>query len=171
VPPWSDAPDGLAAILLPDHEAAAGEGQDPFRYRAGDPILVWAGYRNRSSRAIVLRYRDWPLASHTHWELRVERAGAGAVSPVAHPHVDAAAIQDFFSRNPHTFEVTLEPGATFFLFVDRINSAEPGWGYKERLDFRFYPMSTPGEYAISAIGRFFHPAPALTTRALRVWVE
>src|SRR5262249_32915805 len=171
VPGWSEAPDGLAAILVPDHEPATAAGQDPFRYRAGDPVLVWAGYRNQSPRAITLRYRDWPLASHTHWDLRVERVGAGVVAPVAHPHVDQAAIRDFFSRNPHTFDLTLKPGEAFFLFVDRINSAEPGWGYKERLDFQFYPMSTPGEYPISAIGRFYPPGTALATRALRVWVE
>ena len=50
------------------------------RGRAGP---LWSGYRNVSSRDIVLRYRDWPIASHTRWHLRVERAGAGAVEPLA----------------------------------------------------------------------------------------
>jgi hypothetical protein len=35
----------------------------------------------------------------------------------------------------------------------------------------FYPMSVPGEYTISAVGRFFHPGAPIATRTLRVWVE
>jgi len=49
--------------------------------------------------------------------------------------------------------------------------AEAGWEYRERLDFRHYPMSSPGEYAISAVGRFFHAGPAITSPPFRVWVE
>jgi hypothetical protein len=171
VPPWSAAVDGLQAVLVPDHEPAVSEARDPFRYQAGEPILVWAGYRNVSRRDIVLRYRDWPLSSHTHWVLRVERAGAGAVEALPHPHVDAAGIRDFFSRNGHRFDYTLKPGEAFFLYLDRVNVAEAGWGYRERLDFRYYPMSSPGEYAISAAGRFFHAGPAITSRLFRVRVE
>jgi hypothetical protein len=171
VPAWSDAPDGLSAIVVPDHDPHVAEGRDPHRYRVGEPIILWAGYRNVSRRDVVLRYRDWPRESHTHWDFRVERIGAGPVSPLAHPHVDAAAIRDFFSRNPHRFDQPLKPGESFFLYLDRINSAEPGWGYKERIDFRYYPMPLPGEYAISAVGRFFHAGPPIPTRALRVWVD
>jgi hypothetical protein len=84
---------------------------------------------------------------------------------------DAAGIRDFFSRNEHRFDYTLKPGEAFFLYLDRVNVAEAGWGYRERLDFRHYPMSSPGEYAISAAGRFFHAGPAITGRPFRVRVE
>jgi hypothetical protein len=137
----------------------------------GESIILWAGYRNVSRHDVALRYRDWPLESHTHWDLRVDWVGAGSVAPRPHPHVNGAAIRDFFSRNPHRFDMTVKPGESFFLYVDRINSAEPGWGYKERLDFRYYPMAAPGEYAISAVGRFFHAGTPIVTRVLRVWVE
>ena len=170
VPRWSDAPGGLASIVVPDHEPSIADGRDPFRYRLGEPVLVWAGYRNVSARDIVLRYRDWPLASHTRWDLRVERAGAGVVEPLRHPHVDVTQIREFFSRNPHRFEYRLRAGETFFLYLDRINLAEPGWGYRERLDFRHFPMTSPGEYTISAVGRFFHSGPPVPTRPFRVWV-
>jgi hypothetical protein len=171
VPAWSDASAGLASIAVPDHDPSIAEGRDPFRYRVGEPVLLWSGYRNVSSRNIVLRYRDWPLDSHTCWHLRMERVGAGAVESLAHPHVDMNQIRDFFSRNPHRFEQTLRPGEMFFLYLDRINVAEPGWGYKERLDFRYYPMAIPGEYTMSAVGRFFHPGVPVTSRVLRVWVD
>jgi hypothetical protein len=93
------------------------------------------------------------------------------VEPLAHPHVDAAQVREFFSRNPHRFEQRLRPGETFFLYLDRINVAEPGWGYRECLDFPYYPMAVPGEYTISAVGRFFHPGMPVATRPLRVWVD
>jgi hypothetical protein len=81
------------------------------------------------------------------------------VAPIGHPHVDSAAIRDFFARNPHRFDLALKPGESF-LCLDRISSAEPGWGFKERIDFRYYPMAAPGEYAISAVGRFVHSGGA-----------
>ena len=47
------------------------------------------------------------------------------------------------------FDVTLEQREIFPLFVDRLTSAESGWGYKERLDFGYYPMTRPGRYRIT----------------------
>jgi hypothetical protein len=137
----------------------------------GALILVWAGYRNATRRDIMLRYRDWPLSSHTHWVLRVERSGTAAVKSLPHPHVGAARIRDFFSRSGHRFDYTLKPGESFFLYLDRVNVAEAGWGYRERLDFRYYPMASPGEYALSGVGRFFHAGLPVTSRPFRVWVE
>jgi hypothetical protein len=171
VPAWSDASAGLTSIVVPDHEPSIADARVPFRYRVGEPILLWSGYRNVSERDIVLRYRTWPLESHTCWHLRVERTGAGVVESMAHPHVDMTQIREFFSRNPHRFEQRLRPGETFFLYLDRVNVAEPGWGYRERLDFRYYPMTIPGEYTISAVGRFFHPGTPVATRPLRVWID
>jgi hypothetical protein len=171
MPDWAGAPGGLMAVAVPDHDPQAAETRDPFRYRAGDPMILWVGYRNGSTRSLRLRYRDWPLESHTHWTLRIERTGGETVVPVPHPHVTVTAIREFFSRNPHRFDVTLRPGESFFLYLDRINSAEAGWGYKERLDFRYYPMDSPGEYAVTALGRFFHEGPPIPAQAFRVWVE
>jgi hypothetical protein len=171
VPAWSDAPDGLASLIVPDHEPSTAKGRDPFRYKVGEPVLLWAGYRNVSDRDIELRYRDWPLESHTRWHLRVERRGAGVVAALRHPHVDTTQIREFFSRNGHRFQMRLRPGEAFFLYLDRINVAEPGWGYRERLDFLYYPLTSPGEYTITAVGRFYHPGAPTTSRALTVWVD
>ena len=110
VPAWSDPSSGLASIAVPDHEPSIADARVPFRYRVGEPVLLWSGYRNVSGRDIVLRYRDWPIESHTRWDLRVERAGAGAVEPLAHPHVDAAQVREFFSRNPHRLRATAAAG-------------------------------------------------------------
>ena len=38
--------------------------------------------------------------------MRVERAGAGVVEPLRHPHVDVTQIREFFSRNPRTASST-----------------------------------------------------------------
>ena len=171
VPSWSTPVGGLETVLVPDHEPATSGTRDPFRYRVSEPVLIWAGYRNASRRDIRLRYRDWPLSSHTHWVLRVNRAGGGEVESLPHPHVDAGEIRTFFSRNSHRFDYTLKPGEAFFLYLDRVNVAEAGWGYRERLDFRYYPMSYPGEYAISAVARFLHAGPPVTSRPFRIRVE
>ena len=57
VPAWSDAPDGLASLIVPDHEPATAKTRNPFRYKVGEAVLLWSGYRNVSGRDIVLRYR------------------------------------------------------------------------------------------------------------------
>jgi hypothetical protein len=72
--------------------------------------------------------------------------------------------------NPHRFDLALKPGESFFC-LDRISSAEPGWGFKERIDFRYYPMAVPGEYAISAVGRFVHSGGADRHAVAPGWVD
>ena len=172
VPAWSDAPDGLASLIVPDHEPATAKTRNPFRYKVGEAVLLWSGYRNVSGRDIVLRYRDWPLESHTRWDLRVERRGAGAIPPLAHPHVDATEIREFFSRNTHRFEKALRPGETFFLYLDRVNVAEAGWGVPRAAGFSLLPDAESGRvYDQGSGGRFFHSGARITSRPLRIWVD
>jgi len=67
--------------------------------------------------------------------------------------------------------VPLEPGQSFFIHVDRINSAEPGWGYKGRLDFKYYPVTEPGRYSIRVTGYNLYGDRAMTTERFEIWVE
>ena len=81
-------------------------------------------------------------------------------------------IREYFSRNLRTASSTGSGRARpSFSTWTGFNLAEPGWGYQERLDFRHFPMTTPGEYTISAVGRFFHSGPPIPTRPFRVWVD
>ena len=107
MPAWSPPQRGLSCILVPEE----------FKVKAGGHIEMWAGYKNLSRRAITLKYRDWPLQTHTHWKLQVRAGNGKAIAPRAHPHLTRAEIIDFFSKNPHTFDLTLQPGQTFRLLA------------------------------------------------------
>ena len=119
--------------------------------RPGIPFAI--GWVNRSSSGRDTATRPATTScfaiatgrstSHTHWDLSVERVGAGSVAPLAHPHVDDAGIRDFFSRNAHRFEVTLKPGGELLPLPGPDQLGRAGWGYKERIGFRYYPMAAP----------------------------
>ncbi|MEE9271424.1 MAG: hypothetical protein V3V49_14315 [Candidatus Krumholzibacteria bacterium] len=161
VPRWSGSQHGLASLLIPEK----------FDLDPGENLDLWIGYRNVTQHDIVLSYRNWPLESHTYWDLRVESDSRGTIAPRSHPHVSQSDIVEYFSANPHDFELTLEPGESYFFPLSRVNSAEHGWGYKERLDFKYYPITDPGRYSIIAVGH--HVGRDTLTRAepLQVWVK
>ncbi|MFQ5511419.1 MAG: hypothetical protein ACE5EO_06175 [Candidatus Krumholzibacteriia bacterium] len=161
LPSWSGSQRGVATLLVPEK----------FRVDPGEDIDLWIGYKNVTSRDVVLSYRNWPLESHTYWELWVESDAAGTVSPVSHPHVSPAEVTEYFSTNPHLFELTLEPGQTYFFPLLRVNSAEHGWGYKERLDFKYYPMKAPGRYSITALGHHVRRDTMTRAEPLQVWIK
>jgi len=161
LPRWSPPQGGLATILLPDR----------MELTAADPMDLWMGYRNDSGRPLKLAYRDWPPERRSYWTLEIRPPDGRVVTPLSHPHVSPEEIKAFFSQHGNTFSHVLAPGESFFLVLDRINSAEPGWGYKERLGFRYYPLVGPGRYEIRAQGHRFGPAGEPATRPLMLDVR
>ena len=161
MPGWSEAQRGLATLLVPEK----------FKVKTGEHLDLWVGYKNVTGRDVVLTYRDWPLDSHTYWELWVESESEGTITPISHPHLSRSDIVDYFSANAHHFDMTLEPGETYFFPLIRVNSAEQGWGYKERLDFKYYPMKAPGRYSIIALGHHVRRDTLTRAEPLQVWVK
>ena len=161
MPDWSEPQRGLSTLVVPEK----------FQVGVNENIDLWVGYRNVGHRDVVLSYRSWPLDAHTYWELTIEAEGGEVITPLEHPHVTEADIEDYFSKNGSRFDLTLEPGQSHFFPVPRINSAKPGWGYKERLDFKFYPIAEPGDYKITASGHHLLRNVVTTAEPLRVRVE
>lgn len=138
--PWSETRGGWKAALA----------LDPAEARVGQHIDAWVVFRNTSSSAQTLEYAEWPPEAHTHWTLQITRDG-GPIEPKPHPHVSPAEIEQHFSAHGHAFELEVGPGEAFPLVLTRIESAEPGWGYKQRLGFRYWPLEEAGTYAVGAV--------------------
>ena len=161
MPQWSRPQKGVAVIAVPEK----------FTYKSGEVIHLMIGYKNLSAAEVVLRYRDWPLDVHSHWRLEILSQAGRTLPPSPHPHISRGEIREYFSRHGHSFRMPLKPGQSFFIHVDRINSAEPGWGYKERLDFKYYPMTGPGKYSIRVTGHNLYGGTAMTTEWFEIQVE
>ena len=138
VPEWSKAVGGISVIALPDK----------FSIAAGEDLTVGMMYRNVGRQPVTLAFRDWPEERMTHWTADVRHADGTRIAALPHPHVTRQEILDYFPKNTHTWEVTLRPGEIFTLPIDRFNTARGGWGYKERLAFRYYPLEKRGRYTI-----------------------
>ena len=142
LPAWSEAQAGLSVVVAPVD----------FEVDVAGNVDLWIGYRNDTDAGLELKYRSWPLKTHTWWSLEIQRGEGARVAAKPHPHLTPKEIDDYFSRHGNTFDLKLAPGEVYFFPLQRINLAKPGWGYKERLDFYYYPMEVPGRYTITASG-------------------
>ena len=91
---------------------------------------------------------DWACyGSLAPWEL-VDAAGLQV--PARPVPIAARDIRAYFAKHGPRYDLTLAPGDTAMLGLDRVTTAAPGWGYKERLGFVYYPPPAPGRYTIAA---------------------
>jgi hypothetical protein len=141
-PAWAKTEEGFSTILT----------SESFKYRVGDEINLWVGCRNDSAADIEIKYTDWPLATHSMWKVDARHEKDGIIVAQPNPTVTAKDIDDYFSKHGRTYAVALKPGEQHWVCLQRINTAKPGWGYKEELDFKYYPMTSPGKYILSVTG-------------------
>ena len=160
-PAWSAPANGLSTAIVPEK----------YRVRAGEDLNLFIGCRNTSDQKIVLKYSDWPLETHTFWELTIVPEGGVAIAAEKHPTLKPEDINEYFSKFPHPYDVPLEPHQEFFYRVQRVNSARQGWGHKQELDFKFYPMTKAGAYDIGARCQHLRPGTEVVAKGLRVWIE
>jgi len=160
-PAWSQTQNGLSTLLTAEE----------FRIKADDELNLWVGYKNTSNQSITFRYRDWPLDTHTYVTLDVKSETGDDVKAFPHPTLTQEDIKDYFSKFPRSYEITLEPQKESFFALRKINSAKPGWGYKEELNFKYYPMTKPGKYTITATMHNFLDNSLLIAGGLTVWIE
>ncbi|RBP41197.1 hypothetical protein DES53_10726 [Roseimicrobium gellanilyticum] len=142
LPSWSKAENGLSTLLTTEVP----------KFHVGDEIDLWVGCRNDSNAEITLRYTDWPRATSSKWKLEVRKEGGDSISAMPHPTLTSKDIEDYFSKHGKSYAVLLKPGEYHWFILQRISSAKPGWGYKEELDYQYYPMTAPGKYIISVSG-------------------
>jgi len=160
-PSWEAPQVGLSTVLVPSS----------YRIKHGEDLALYFGCKNVSDERIVLRYRDWPLNTHTYCELKVIKEDGGEILASPHPHLTPDKIQSYFARFQHSYEIALEPNQEFFFGVASVNSAKAGYGYKETLDFKYYPMANVGKYELRATLHNLRAGAALVSGALRIWVE
>lgn len=135
---WSAPLDGWSTVAARE---PTGAGAPP-----GVDLVV--GVRNGADHPRTLSWTDWPRATASHLEVEVHGPG-GPVTPVSAGSSDAER-ERYFSAHGRRFEVTLAPGEFHLFRFDRLDSAPAGWGYKEDLGFRSWPMPAPGEYHVRA---------------------
>ena len=141
-PAWSTPANGITTVLLTE-KTKHGE-------KAG--LDLWIGCKNVSAADMEVLYNKWPLETHSFWKLEIQDESGKTIAAKAHPTVTPQEASDYFSKHGKNQEVTLAPGMCTWYRVGSVNTASPGWGYKEDLDFKFYPMPTPGKYTIRAYG-------------------
>lgn len=134
---WRPASDGLAVRLI----------SKKSRYKAEEDIDLDLVFRNTSTAKLTLKYKTWPPEQHTFCELDILK-NTNLIGVGNNP-IKQQDIVDYFSKHGTKSDLELDPNQIFHFYLDRINSAKPGWGYKERTGFKYYPLSE-GEFAISA---------------------
>jgi len=142
----------------------------PYKATVGDEIDAYVIYRNVSDELQSFSYREWPPESHCKWTLQVSRDGE-PIGPKPHPHLTPEEIADYFSKHGHQFEIELKPGETFAFPLQRINSAEAGWGYKQRIGFQYWPLESAGTYSVGAVDSGFPGREALVIPVGSVTLE
>jgi hypothetical protein len=121
---------------------------DPRGRGTGELDLVVI-VRNVGARPRRWTYRSWPRAAQSRCALELVDA-AGLQVPARPVPIAARDIRAYFAKHGPRYDLTLAPGDTAMLGLDRVTTAAPGWGYKERLGFVYYPPPAPGRYTIAA---------------------
>lgn len=160
IPPWGAPRQGLAAILVTDMPRVA----------AGEDIEVSLGLKNVG--AVPLRlHLGGTRDQRSHFTLSIDGPDGRVIDARPHPELDQDSMDHFFRHMSAVKTLTLKPGEATFLPAEPINSAGGGWGYKERLDFSYYPMPLRGRYRIVATAHRFLPDVAPMTPPLEIWVD
>lgn len=161
LPGWSKPENGLSTLLTTEH----------VRYRVDDEIDLCIGCRNDSDTDIEIHYTDWPRETSSRWKLEVQKEGGGPIAAQPHPSITPKDIEDYFSKHGRSYAIALKPGEHHWVYLKRINTAKPGWGYKEELDFKYYPMTSPGKYTLSVAGENLLAKGWIKAGSIEVTVE
>lgn len=154
--PWQVSAPSVQTRLAVDPDAQAGE-VDLF-------VLV----RNAGKAAVEYTYKSWPPAEHSRCSLRIHDAAKRPVDAKDVP-IPRQEIVAYFSRPGRGWKTKIEPGASWTIQLRRVTTAAPGWGYKEELGFKYYPVTTHGPHTVAAdCMNFFGPGSQIVTSAVTV---
>lgn len=144
---------GIASRLVLDPESKPGE------------LNLYVVVRNLTRSTIEVTRNYWPVSESTACSLWI--TGPGTVTATKVP-IDDKDIATYFGTRPGRYSSYPPPGYTVSLLLPRVTTAEPGWGYKEELGFRYYPIAKHGDYAVSASCPRWINGEAVTTSAVTV---
>jgi len=151
--PWTRGADGLWLKAVVAKSVFA----------VNEEIDVLMLFRNAAAARRNLRYRSWPPSERS--SCRLEGAGIiGVPVPIAQTDID-----EYFARVGPSYDFDLGPGETLEWNLDRVTTAARGWGYKERLDFQYFPMK-PGRYEVTVTCRGFG-GESLRAQGLRLAIQ
>jgi len=121
---------------------------DKYVYEIEDDINLKLFIMNFSDTSIFLEFSDWPLDKHSYCSLKLKNEDYIINSK----KIDWLTINDitnYFSQHGKNHKIELMPGMFHIIYLNKINSAAKGWGYKENLNFEYYPTIKLGKYTVS----------------------
>lgn len=122
----------------------------PQRGEAKGDVDLFLLLRNVGRSAIELKYRSWPEALQSKCTLHIVNTATKQKVEAREVPIKRKEIADYFSRHGRIYGVKLASGDSHVFSLFRVTSAKPGWGYKEELGFRYYPVDKPGLHTVSA---------------------
>jgi len=125
--------------------------------------------RNTGQSAVDFTYKSWPEEEQSKCSLQIENLASKKRVEAKEVPIAKKDIVDYFSKHGRSYQTKIEPGESHLHRLPRVTTAGRGWGYKEELGFRYYPLSQPGEHSISAeCSNLLGPGSVITTEALTV---
>ena len=158
---WSKPIHGISVLLRSTH-------QD---YEEGQDIDVVFFFKNTSQEPVSIPYRGYPVDTMTYWSLDMRRGDNHRIDPIPHPHLTPKDIDNYALKHTRKYSMIVAPGEISSRVLNRINSAEQGWGAKENLNYAYYTMDTPGVYMISAEGHNMWQGDLLKTKSIRIRIQ
>jgi len=158
---WSVPVHGLSVLLRPTR----------FIYHHNRDINLFFMVKNVSKDDITIQYSNYPLKNNTYWKLNIRNVDGKLLVPQQHPNLTETSIEQYFSQHGYNSSAVIRPGEIFPYRLQRVNSAKTGYGYKERLNFMYYPINTSGLYRISASVYNLYNEHILTTEEIEIMVH
>lgn len=153
---WPNTPEQRRALSsvrpAPMSPWSAGPKVQARAFRAlGDEkeLDLFVVVRNVGAAPLDFTYSDWPEATASTCRVELVPSGAKQPLPAKPAPIARADIVDFFSKNGRSYAVPLAPGSARLHLLQRVTTAAPGWGYKEALGFRYWPVPAPGLHAVT----------------------
>lgn len=137
------------------------------QYKVDEDISLTIVFLNHTNRDLVFNYKTWPKSEHSYCDLTIS-SSEGAVDAVPVP-IEKSKIEDYFSEHGHSYDRVVKTDSSFRFGIGSVTTAKRGYGYKEKLNFHYYPLQ-PGIYDIAAsCGNFF--GTTINTNSITVEVE
>ncbi len=139
-----------------------------YPYAQTGEVDLFVLARNVGKAAVDFTYKSWPEAQQSRCSLRILDAAKRTIDAKDVP-ISKQDIAAYFSKFGRTYKLKIEPGESWMIHLPRVTTAAAGWGYKEELGFKYYPVATHGPHTVAAeCVNFFGPGSQLATSVLTV---
>ncbi len=128
-------------------------------YQKKDEINLNLLIKNAGNKNLTLKYRTWPTIEHSYCDVKIVQ-GKEATDALAVP-IKREEILKYFSKHGQKYDLVLTPGQVHHFPLNKINTAVPGWGYKEKLGFKYY-RPKEGQHSVSLDCKNFFYFPLRT---------